>query len=377
MQLQSLRQNLAALGTGGVTAAEPIFLSRDNFSDEDPAPIVLPRTCVPGPGILNGVDTGSKYSITGGIADPAGQSGTAGEDPRLMGVSRSRVVGRAMYIRAKQTTAQGTYTNNFGWFPGVGSNGGHAYMLSDAGFWFTWDNANVAWTVKTFSLNTWYKLVVVMRSPGAYFIIDDQLVALESTWTYGPLYPTYRNYSARKLAALDAFHVFDMVDPAWSAHNLANGYTAAPISGETLPISADGITHIKWTPAAGEVLEVMVRRASDNDCWILRGSQAGSTFKLIQKEGGVEVERASAAQTWTPGSAYWVYANCWGNRIQGITSASAANSNPVNKFNYASATFNNTVGGSKVSGFVLAADFATFNRALPAAALAELQTYEI
>jgi hypothetical protein len=123
------------------------------------------------------------------------------------------------------------------------------------------------------------------------------------------------------------------------------------VSGTTITQPADAWVECVWTPGAGETLDLMVRRTDDDNCWIIRCSQAGSTIKVIQKEGGAETERGSTAAAFVAGTAYNVKAKMYGTVIAGIRHPVGT---PGVSASYALAAFNQTATGVKVSGVTVA-----------------------
>jgi len=120
----------------------------------------------------------------------------------------------------------------------------------------------------------------------------------------------------------------------------ATNYHASLSSGTTTTMEANAYLEATWQAVTGETIDFMFRRTDDNNCWIIRGSQAGSTVKLIQKEAGIETERVSQAQTWTNGTSYIIKVMVYGNIVSLAVDAS-------NKSGYNSATFNNGATGVK------------------------------
>jgi lysophospholipase L1-like esterase len=104
----------------------------------------------------------------------------------------------------------------------------------------------------------------------------------------------------------------------------------------------DAIVEHIITAATGVTQELMIRRVDDNNCWIIRMDQAGSTVKLIEKVGGVETEKGSAAQTWTHGTQFRIVVSAEAYHILVYVGTTA-------KINYNSAYSNSTATGIKVS----------------------------
>jgi hypothetical protein len=163
---------------------------------------------------------------------------------------------------------------------------------------------------------------------------------------------------------LSTLRITDLPAPWTDDYGIATQRIASPTAGATATAEANAIIEFTWPAATGETLDFDVRRTDDDNRWIIRGSQGGSTIKLIERVAGVETERASAAQTWTNGTSYRIVAILDGNTIRTYV----AN---VAKSTYSSASFNNTATGVKVSH--AGTDLVCWPRTLSGAALAALE----
>ena len=52
-------------------------------------------------------------------------------------------------------------------------------------------------------------------------------------------------------------------------------------------MSADGLVECNWTPGAGDVLSLAIRRTDDANQWVTECSQSGSTMRLLEVNAGV------------------------------------------------------------------------------------------
>jgi hypothetical protein len=120
-------------------------------------------------------------------------------------------------------------------------------------------------------------------------------------------------------------------------------------------MTANGLVEATWTAATGATYELDVRRTDNDNRWIIRCDQGGSTIKLIERNGGGETERSSAAQTWTNLTAYRIVAVCDTQSIKTVVGVTAKNS-------YALASFNATATGVKTSHAV--ADLVSWPRTI-------------
>jgi hypothetical protein len=156
------------------------------------------------------------------------------------------------------------------------------------------------------------------------------------------------------------FRVADLVANGYSLYDddygLALARSATPSNGESLSGEADGFDEITWTPAAGETLDIMVRRTDDSSTWSIVCAESTAsnpdTIKIIERNGG-NTERSSAAQTFAAGNTYRIVV-----RYQGSTIWTWVDEDyDIQRNQYASASFNQTETGGKVSGFSSASDY--------------------
>jgi hypothetical protein len=340
----------------------PTYLLRDEFVTDESAPLASPRTAEPGPGTWTIVDTGNKLAISDGKLSNAGNSGNG--DPRFYGESVSRIAGRTLVGKTIFSSISGF---SFGWhanssdmgkpIPGwIGGGGGDSYLR-------TAEEALI-FELGISNNNNW---AIVLRSTGALMFRDLVLVWVDGAGSTSPLFPgmgARTSTPSHWIGTLDNFCVVDLPAPFDTDFGLATQRIASATAGATATAEANALVEFTWTAATGETLELDVRRTDDDNRWILRCAQAGSTIKLIERNAGVETERASAAQTWTNGTAYRIVAIVDGNVIRTFVATIA-------KSTYSSATFNNTATGVKVSH--AGTDLVCWPRTLSGAALAILE----
>lgn len=346
----------------GMNRSKVVYLIDDEFPGDLAAPLSSPRACEPGPGSLLLTDTLSRFSIVGGLLHYSAGSGWG--DPGLWAqVGLARAAGRAMLVR---TDLVAVGNQHYGWDGDQASTiaTGNAIALN-AGVLRAYDTASGPnlYTI----VAGWAILATVLRSSGAFHLIrgaglpDWTLLWPAITNATTPLYPAFSNSSIEK--DIDYLRVTDFPAP-WDTDNgiATNAIPAAGVGEETTSL-ADAIIEATWTAVAGQVYELSVRRTDDDNRWIVRGDQVGGTIKLIERNAGVETERGSAAQVWTPGNIYRVVVTQFGDTIKAVS----ANSN---KFEYALASFNNTATGVKTSHAVT--NLITWPRTISGAALTAL-----
>lgn len=316
---------------GGAGGGAPVeYLLRDEFVTDEAAQMVSPRTCEPGPGTLTVV--GADSYISGGVLVPDAASdgwGTRG----VWGSEISRTVGLCIKARAKQSTSglevgfdDSNKTNNIrdaigdtgGQFTRARANGGSVTNLGDT---LTW--------------NTYHEYILAARSTGMFYILDGKLLYV-STLGNGTLYPAIDVY--RDGVNVDYMRVYQLPAPWDSDYGIAGARVASPAVDETITNEANAILEMTWTAVTGETWELSVRRTDDDNRWIVRCDQAGGTIKLLERNGGTETERSSAAQTWTNGTNYRLVVTQEGKTIKTYV-------DNVPKNSYTSATFNQTATG--------------------------------
>lgn len=314
---------------------------RATFTADVPAPMTSPY--VADIGQLTLVDPSSQLSVSSAKLQIAGGSGAAWDRGYYSADGKPRIAGRSLV--AAVTQASGSAFGPLVWSRSaaivnltIATNADHSIRANAGNFW-VYVNGTV---IIQHPMGT--DLAIVLRVTGAFYL---QKVA--GVWTLewvdnaqntATLFPEMSNFNG--VGTLDNVTGVDF-GGAWStAYGIATNRIAITSNGETTTQTADGIVEHTITAATGVTQELMIRRTDDNNCWIVRMDQTGSTIKLFQKQAGVETERATAAQTFTNGTQYRVVAVCFSNTIE----LYVAN---VAKGLYASATFNNTATSVKVS----------------------------
>lgn len=319
------------------------YVLKDEFTTTEAAPIASPRTCEPGPGTLTKTDASNVLSISGGLLSWAG-GGTA----TIASASQTRATGLALMVYVT-TPGGGTRYCLLGTQLAVGQTIGY------------WDTGS---TISQINPNS-KTLYVIMRSAGAFVIVDNKLAYVDYTGTGNSV----ASLNSNALMTTAFFRIAKLPAPFASDYGIATGYTASPASGATLTHTADGLMGVTWTAATGATLELDVRMTDADNRWIVRCDQAGSTIKLIERNAGVETERSSAAQTWTNGTSYRINVTCTGNSIYTFVANTSKNS-------YTSASFNNTATTARITPSAGAiANFATFPETLSGSALTVLQEF--
>jgi hypothetical protein len=353
---------LLTLGAGrprpAVSESAATYLLYDQFTTDLAAGSVNGTSAEPGPGTRVVSDSGSKLSISSSKLTASGS--TASNNPRFaLSGSQARAAGMALRAILNMSNV-----NSFGFgfntansdfdnvIPGLITGGAtDAYMRTGGG-------ASIGLPFRSvLSTATNYTVSVLLRSTGAFLIINDVLEWVDNTGTQSPLFPGLASRGAAWAGTVDDFRLIQLDAPWTTDAGIATSISASPASGATGTMTADAFVEFTWTAATGATLELDVRRTDANNRWCVRCSQAGSTIKLIEINAGVETERASAAQTWNNGTVYRIVVPCVGNTIRTYVSNTAKN-------NYASASFNNTATGIAVAGFATGANLIAWPRSM-------------
>ena len=362
--MMPLRGALSPLGVGR-GAAELSYLLRDEFTTDDAAPITNPRTCEPGPGTLTFTDTGNRLSVASGALI---SSASAINDPKFYSSAISRACGVGVVFRVNKTLGpvaapylgfSSSTTPSYSTIYGVLFNGNSiGYVLK---------NGVLTTIEKAITRDIYYNFFVVLRGAGNLIILDNKLIYVQTGGAEASLYVAAGTTNAgQDPGKYDYIRAGQFSGGFESEYGIATNRVASPAVGETITQEADALVEMTWTAVTGETWELSTRRTDDDNRWIVRCDQAGSTIKLIQKESGTETERSSAAQTWTNGTSYRLLIILEGNSIKTFVEN-------VPKNTYASATFNNTVTGVKTDR--AGSNLIAWPCTLSGAALAELQRW--
>jgi hypothetical protein len=355
-------------GGAGIT-----YLLRDEFTTAEASPIASPRTCEPGPGTLTIVENDGALNISAGSMVFTAQTTPAWGDLGVIGTALTRAEG--LVLSVIRTQASNKYSHpisfqNLNALPNAdtpANSDASFYIPATANVLASYNGNNGAVYVATLTTDVPHQYAIVLRSAGAYYLIKGgiytewTLVWVTKLGTTATLYPAIESYNAAGTA--DSLRVAQLSKPWSDTNGIATNITASANAGATTTSLANAIIEATWTAVTSETFELSVRRTDDDNRWVLRYSQADSTRKIIQIEGGVETERASGAITLTNGTAYNIVALCYGNTIQ-IGGSS---------LKYESATFNNTATGVKVSHAVT--NLNTWPRTISGSALAELNRF--
>lgn len=336
------------MGVVGGGATTPItYLLRDEFTTDAAAPLTSPRTCEPGPGTLTIVDTTSKLSIASQILTFGGQN--AAGDPGVWGQAHTNAIGLGFLWKMMASDNAATYPQG-GWDTNQSSTSllliRHRPQNQDI---YTTMGA-IDFSETGFARATMHDFAIILRGTGgAFFLAKPNGGSWRLLWVNTTNYLTYvypyviLGAFASGSASVDKMLTTTLLAPWNSANGIANVVVASSGVNGTSTMSANGIVEGTWTAVTGATFDLQIRRTDDDNCWIVRLDQANSKMYLYQKEAGTETERGATggkAVTLTNGTAYRVWAKCYGNIINcGVNEAQYTI--------YNSATFNNTATGVK------------------------------
>jgi hypothetical protein len=359
--------------TGGGTPTLT-FLFDDQFVTADAAPLTIPRNAEPGPGAWNAlVDTGNRISIASGVLTSAGGGGAT--DPYMTtSTTFARATGMALKfdlpnvpatiigsVMWRSNAAQANYASQTGMIP-VNNISIRSYATGSGSVPFTVPSMTgktvTGWTILR-TTGYWN----VIRYDGAYYLLSALTLGTETNM---PLH-----LSGQGAVNLDNVRVAQLGNPWTDDAYLRSYLSATPANNETQTSEADAFHNITWTPAANEIVNLIIRRTSDTDYWTIRADEAGNTIKIIEVVAGGETERGSTAATINAGTTYRIFARALGSSITGNISGQSAG--------YGSAATNLTATGTKItiSGAGTLADWMAWVVNIPAAGGAQLALMDV
>lgn len=307
-----------------------------------------------GNGSLDIYDTNAIMSIAGGrfVANgtPGSVNGWMGQRPV------ERKCGRALHIDlVDKTTVSAT---NFCWGFSSTRHSSRVYQIgigyrsatsidvrgADGSVIFA-DSAAVLTSVPI-------QFKCIMRGTGGIVLARDANMAA-NTWriyyVFGSnsddLYVKWNlSSSVACNVSIDNVSVSDLVGGWATDFGMAEEYAATTTDGQMwAAASGDFLVEHTITAQTDVTQEIMFRRTDDDNTWIVRMDQAGSTISLISKTGGVETVRSTAAKTWTNGTKYRIVIIAEGSTERVVIDDDDAS------ITAASTSFQNTVTGVKVS----------------------------
>jgi hypothetical protein len=372
---QSITVSQGAVTASGGGAAT--YLLYDDFTTADASPVTSPRTAEPGPGTVTFVQTGGTFDIA---SDQLAWDGTTDSwsNKGFYAESLARAAGRAYKGRVNLSAVVG---------------GVDALMLSStaavhiptsdtpAAFHITPtqtdifdNNAQTQNVAGAFGTAEWYRLAIVMRAQGQFYLVYREssaewlLLWPSDLSSAGTVYPAFVYFDGDDAGAHDYIKAFDMGAP-WNASTalVTDSLAGARAVNDTFVHEADGWLQFDVTtlPSAGNA-DVRFRWQDASNYWIARVTSAGD-FGLYEVVAGTPTQRANT--TGVVSSGHRVKVMFDGAEVRGF-------SNDTHRWTYASATNFQTetdglLGDEGTGGSV--SDIKTFVRVLSGDALSLLE----
>lgn len=345
--------NRGSLGRIGIRHVKPIikFLLRDEFITSEAAPISSPRTMEPDGGTLTLVQNDGQMSIADGkLVVPAQSTPAYGDLSAYCATPITRAIGLAFaslikhiafdngHLIGLKTAANGSYNHA----AMVYRDAYGIQIITAAGGWRR--GITDAPLVNLLNENIY---TIIYRSTGLYFLINDMLVFVEHTENVATVYLGFANYTHQ--SRIDFARIAQLPAPFDTEAGLAIYSTTAPTNGITIEGSEDGYISFVWTPSAGEVLNIRFRYKDDNNCMIMRCTQASNIIQLFRRWNSVETQiGGNLSATFNVGTAYPLYIRYFKDRFYGGIDSTGAG----NGFNICG--FQLHTKGVKVDGFTTA-----------------------
>lgn len=316
------------------------YLLLARFSSDIAAPLPSSLSVNVG-GPLTVVDASNVMSQSGGTLRIAGTLAAANG---VFGPSFARTAGRAFIVDSVDRTSP----NNIrvGWDTVVTQNApwGIRWNANTIDVWVGSAGGGVmAGMYTAASSSSRVSTFVIQRGTGALLIAQEGSTnTLLWVWPDGAtaLVPRIVSTGAAHTAQFDNFRVLDLPAPWNTDEGIATARIASNSAGNTISHTADAWIEQTLTAATGVDKDLYVRWTDDNNCWIVRQNQGGSTVKLIEKVAGVETSRGSVATTYNNGTAYRHIAICEGSVIKVYVDTTL-------KITYSSASFQATATTAK------------------------------
>lgn len=200
-----------------------------------------------------------------------------------------------------------TATLDTGILGGFRSDGSGLYQLLGPSWFYSIYGIQPATDGNTYRLsNTLFGVMgIVLQTVGAIFITENRIIWVDRAENKANLYWSLVNYT--NVATLNYVRAVQFLSVFNQPDSLALHVDATPTSGDSAVGSSDGLMYFTWVPAAAEIVNFRYRWVDDDNCMIVRLSQADSNVQFIRRRAGVETVRATVGLTWTIGTPYPLY----------------------------------------------------------------------
>ena len=355
-----------AAGVLGKKVFVPVYLFRDEFPIDDDAPVTSPRSA--NPGTMTITDTGNRCSVVGGKLEIA-----AGVAAVKIGLgAQTRAAGLAYFLQ--ETSAETADGSMMAWHTSVAQvsqlDAKHGFMLSARAI--TDDEYRYAYTQPIYTPT----MCLVLKATGCFYLIknsnDWQIEYISNINNTATMYPVITVAANSIARTIDHVAVAQLGAP-FTTEDFYTQKVASADADTTITGLANCVVEATRTFVTNDVYELSFRRVDDDNRFVVRCSQSGSTAKLIEINGGTETERASVAVTFTNGANFRIFAKCIGNTYQVFVALAAAAYDSLYVLNYVGASALSTATGAKVN--LASTNFVAWPRILSGAALTEVSRY--
>lgn len=290
---------LPMFGASGVA-----YLLRDEFTTDRAAGAVNGTAAEPGPGVRVVSDSGSRYSITGGIGNVVSGSGSYGNPAAYYDVAVARAAGRLLKTRitvVNWSAAQfpmgwsRTTTANWTGFANVA----HAFITIGSALSAAGNAGNGSSVTSVLTNGAEYQLAISLRAVGAIYMIKGgsysnwSLLWLSTTDNTATVYAAWCNSAA--VFTHDSFRVPGNL---WLPTPLASdGFGSAFGTTDGLG-HAEGIaggvgSSVTWTTHAGTIVATSAKAQAS----ALSGGVANATLSTSTKNVFVKAKLTRSAGT--------------------------------------------------------------------------------
>lgn len=303
------RPQIGRLGYPIKVGDDLVFLIREDFNTDYAAPLVQPINADPGPGVWSLIqDATAKFSISSGVLRFTDIQNNTWMMMSSLPIARQN--GIALFAKYNQNSLP-NLNFRFGF--------GHDTTLtlpplvnclvfntsaSDgllAGSQGAVLHASTNWVDVDIDRSVEHDFTIILRNPGAYYICDDRLVAIDERSSITPLYVS-AGFGATATSApvktLDELRVIDLtiLDSLFSSRwFLATYYSATPSAGTTFTHDADGfVDFIASVLPTTDNMDVYFRcqSLSPLNGWCLRLTTLGNA-QLYEVVNDVFTQRVS------------------------------------------------------------------------------------
>lgn len=286
-------------GPGGTGAAAtsagtaiPNWLLLDRFTTNAAAPLSSPRTCEPGPGTSAAInDPTNKLSITNQALTFASPAAPAFGNPGIWYTQQARAAGMA--VSAAVTTP--VTRNGF-----VGWDADTAGLPDSASaFWIRTniDAHDDSYTVAGVAAinNQVYQCTVVLRSTGAFYLVDSTLVWVGASLSAN-FYPCAVAGNGNNNFVVDNMAVVQLGAPWNTDYGIATQQlSGARSQGDSFTHTADGF--VEWTQttrASANYTEVRFRKQDATNYWSVQIDSTGAVT-LFEVVAGTPTSRGTGS----------------------------------------------------------------------------------